>query len=147
MKTGCLTPSSPVRMYFRNDRTVRPLFAFYVNHFAAFVKATVGANVMRQACFATVRAVHQFSRFQRIVCPTAVSTAFRNFAFWQRGHNLLLKYSHSHKCPPFGRLDNYMGKYGRCQEIFWLNLYQKHQNQIYLQRLTQIPHAIISGLS
>ena len=73
---------------------VTALFVFFCNYlvardfdnFASLVETTFGANRMRQAHGATVRADVQIARFEEIVGTTAVTAAFGNFTFWQRGH-------------------------------------------------------------
>jgi len=62
------------------------LVPFYFHYFTAFVKAAAGADMVGQAHLAAIGASHKVARFERIVCPAAVPTAFGNFTFWQRGH-------------------------------------------------------------
>jgi hypothetical protein len=52
------------------------LLAFNVHYFAAFVKATTGANVVRQAHLTAIGAGYQLASLECIVCPAAVPTAF-----------------------------------------------------------------------
>jgi hypothetical protein len=46
---------------------------------------------MGQPHFAAVCAWHQLAGCKRIVRPAAITSTFRNFSFWKRGHNLTPK--------------------------------------------------------
>ena len=78
------------RLLFTSKIIYQCLVTFYTDHFAAFVMAAIGANVMRKPHLAAVRASNQLAGFECIVRSAAVPATFGNFTLWQRGHGLLL---------------------------------------------------------
>jgi hypothetical protein len=54
----------------------------------AFVRAAVGADVMRLAQCAAFRASHQVHRRQSIMGASSIATAFGKLTFWMRWHSM-----------------------------------------------------------
>jgi len=73
------------------------LFDFY--DFAAFVVPASGANRVRQAHFAAVRALHQIDCLESVMGAAAIAAALRVFPFWMWGHVLLLAFDSFHLRP------------------------------------------------
>src|SRR3990172_1782473 len=63
------------------------LFLLYFDHFASFIKAAVGADGVRQAHGAAVRAGGQVAGLEGIVGAAHIAAALRVFTFWMWGHS------------------------------------------------------------
>jgi hypothetical protein len=57
------------------------LFFAYFNDLLAFVRATLGANMVRDMVLAAVFAYHQMLERQRVVRTAAITPTARRFAF------------------------------------------------------------------
>ncbi len=81
------------------------------DYFASFVETTFGANGMRQAHGTAIAAGGQIARFEEVVGATAITAAFGNFTFWQRGHVSfsLIQASGSARCHFLNKRADYSG--------------------------------------
>ena len=68
----------------------RELFFLDFHHFTAFVEAAVGANCVRQAHLATIRALNQMQPFESMMSAALVPPGARHFSFGYWGHGSLL---------------------------------------------------------
>jgi hypothetical protein len=64
------------------------LLFFGADYFAALIMTTIWTNGMRRAQFATIAALHQINRHQRILRTASVAAAFRMLSFRMRNHSL-----------------------------------------------------------